>query len=170
MTALLLERRTAVSRWGFKGPQAGAWLAARGLELPAAPNTVVIGAADDLLIARLGGAEFFIEAAEGAATAQLASSLGAPPPGVYPVLREDWAFDLAGADVHEVLAQVCNVNFAALALMPRPVIMTLMVGVAVLVVPQAEPSGGRRYRIWCDPTFGPYLSEALGAVVVESGE
>jgi sarcosine oxidase subunit gamma len=170
MTARLLERRTAGSRWGFKGPQAGDWLAAQGLALPAAPNTVATGAAGNLLIARLGSAEFFIESEDGALGAELAQKLAVPPSGVYPVLREDWAFALAGADVHEVLAQVCNVNFAALALEPVPVIMTLMVGVAVLVVPQAAPSGARRYRIWCDPTFGPYLSEALGAVVVESGE
>jgi hypothetical protein len=43
--------------------------------------------------------------------------------------------------------------------------MTLMLGVAVLVVPCSE----RQLRIWCDPTFGPYLSESLGAVVTESG-
>jgi hypothetical protein len=46
--------------------------------------------------------------------------------------------------------------------------MTLMIGVAVLVVPE-NTAGGRRYRIWCDPTFGPYLGESLGAVVLECG-
>jgi hypothetical protein len=44
----------------------------------------------------------------------------------------------------------------------------------VLVVPQdgasAEGAAGERhYRIWCDPTFGPYLGESLGAVVIECG-
>jgi sarcosine oxidase, subunit gamma len=52
--------------------------------------------------------------------------------------------------------------------------MTLMIGVAVLVVPQGlEPgqgaAGERQYRIWCDPTYGAYLGESLGAVVVECG-
>jgi sarcosine oxidase subunit gamma len=98
---------------------------------------------------------------------------------VYPVLREDWAFRLGGDQVHDVLAQVCNVNFAALPLASRPVIMTLMIGVAVLVVPQSvggrDGAAGqigaaeRHYRIWCDPTFGPYLGESLGAVVIECG-
>jgi hypothetical protein len=87
---------------------------------------------------------------------------------VYPVLREDVEFALAGDAVHEVLAQVCNVNFAALSLDSRPVIMTLMIGVAVLVVPQSLVHG-RRYRIWCDPTFGHYLGESLGKVVVDCG-
>jgi sarcosine oxidase subunit gamma len=72
-----------------------------------------------------------------------------------------------------VLAQVCNVNFAGLALDSHPVIMTLMLGVAVLVVPQGPHIAGRdserRYRIWCDPTFGPFLGEAVGGVIVESG-
>jgi hypothetical protein len=30
-------------------------------------------------------------------------------------------------------------------------------------------AAGRRYRIWCDPTFGPYLGSSLGGVVVECG-
>jgi hypothetical protein len=54
--------------------------------------------------------------------------------------------------------------------------MTLMIGVAVLVVPQGVAGGGpggaaaeRHYRIWCDPTFGCYLGESLGAVVIECG-
>jgi hypothetical protein len=63
---------------------------------------------------------------------------------------------------------VCNVNFAALALDSHPVIMTLMIGVAVLAVPDGR-SEARHYRFWCDPTFGPSLSETLGALIVECG-
>ena len=84
------------------------------------------------------------------------------------MLREDFAFQLRGKGVHEVLAQVCNVNFAALDLDSHPLIMTLMTGVSVLAVPEGgaeEP----RYRFWCDPTFGPSLSETLGIVVVDCG-
>ena len=125
-------------------------------------------------MARLGAAEFFLEeSAAGTTLKRLSPSLNERPRGVYPVLREDSAFHLAGEGVHDVLAQVCNVNFAALTLDSHPVIMTLMIGVAVLVLPQAVRSGGetleRRYRIWCDPTFGPYLSESLSAVVNECG-
>ena len=63
----------------------------------------------------------------------------------------------------DVLAQVCNVNFGALG--SRPVVMTLMVGVGVLVLPQQTPDDGAIYRIWCDPSFGTYLLETLEAVV-----
>jgi hypothetical protein len=46
--------------------------------------------------------------------------------------------------------------------------MTLMIGVAVLVVPQAHEAA-RRYRIWCDPSFGQYLWSALEHIVGEAG-
>jgi sarcosine oxidase subunit gamma len=67
------------------------------------------------------------------------------------------------------------VDFGALALESNPVIMTLMVGVAVLVIPRVEHGprqfnpGARQFKIWCDPTFGAYLAESVGTVVVESG-
>ena len=84
--------------------------------------------------------------------------------GVYPVLRADAAIVLGGARATQSLAEVCNVDFAALALAGKPVVMTLMAGVAVLVLPQARDEG-TVYRIWCDPSFGSYLWETLAEVV-----
>jgi sarcosine oxidase subunit gamma len=75
---------------------------------------------------------------------------------------------LSGTGAEAMLAEVCNVNFAALQISARPVIMTLMIGVAVLVVPLAV-AGVPRYRIWCDPTYGPSLGETLRGVVEECG-
>jgi sarcosine oxidase, subunit gamma len=155
-------------RLGLKGPRAAEWLAAQGVAVPAQPNTWTHwardSAPDSALVARLGTGEFFLEDTAGSLLERLAVALDGSPAGVYPVLREDQAFRLHGEGVHDVLAQVCNVNFSALSLDSNPVIMTLMVGVAVLVVPSE-----RHFRIWCDPTFGPYLSESLGAVVIECG-
>jgi sarcosine oxidase subunit gamma len=185
MSALALTLHEHRDRLGLKGPRAAQWLAAHGIEPPAAPNTwtqpAATIAADALLVARLGHLEFFLEdGAAGITLKRLAQSLdehppGGHPPGVYPVMREDWAFHLGGERVHDALAQVCNVNFAALPLDSHPVIMTLMIGVAVLVVAQSAAGGGQgaqaehHYRIWCDPTFGPYLGESLAAVVTECG-
>jgi sarcosine oxidase subunit gamma len=175
MSALALERCRQRVRLGLKGPRAAEWLAAQGIVLPAAPNTWAAGTgADALLVARLGQSEFFLEGDTAATTLQrLALSLNGRLPGVYPVLREDWGFDLGGEGVHDVLAQVCNVNFAALAPDSHPVIMTLMIGVAVLVVAQGGAAGQgaceRRYRIWCDPTYGEYFAEVLATVVNECG-
>jgi sarcosine oxidase, subunit gamma len=172
MSAVMLEVEERRDRLGLKGPRAAEWLVDRGIAVPMTPNSwcssTAGGSSQDLLVARLGTTEFFLEEIGGAPLQGLGPALAANPPGVYPVLREDSAFQLSGEGVHDVLAQVCNVHFAALNLDSRPVVMTLMIGVAVLVVPQGSDSG-RRYRIWCDPTFGPYLSETLGMVVTESG-
>jgi sarcosine oxidase, subunit gamma len=169
MSELALDRCRQRGLLGLKGPRAAEWLVTLGIVLPRAPNSWSLSEESDtgaLLVARLGQSEFFLEEdSAGAALKRLSPSLERRPPGVYPVLREDWGFTLAGERVHEVLAQVCNVNFAGLQLDSHPVIMTLMIGVAVLVVPQS----GRRYRIWCDPTFGPYFAESLGAVVNDCG-
>jgi sarcosine oxidase subunit gamma len=183
MSAPVLERCRQKVRLGLKGPEAAEWLAAQGIVVPAAPNTWVRSeestGADALLVARLGQSEFFLEdGAAGATLRRLSPSLNRCLPGVYPVLREDWGFNLGGARVHDVLAQVCNVNFAALPPDSHLVIMTLMIGVAVLVVPQsgaaghgaaAQGAGERRYRIWCDPTYGEYFAASLGTVVNECG-
>ena len=168
-------------RFGLKGPSAVQWLTAHGLSVPAAPNTWVGEevptdtslAKDMLLVARLGSSEFFLEDREGGARLRnldpgVAGSPANYPAGVYPVLRQDAAFLLSGEGSLDVLAQVCNVNFGELALESNPVIMTLMVGVAVLVISQVI-SGARQFKIWCDPTFGAYLAESVGTVVIESG-
>jgi sarcosine oxidase, subunit gamma len=173
MSALALKLHQHRDRLGLKGPRAAEWLAAQGIVLPATPNTWTHSeetfAADPLLVARLGQLEFFLEdGMAGTTLKRISPSWDEHPPGVYPVLREDWAFHLGGERVHDVLAQVCNVNFAALSLDSHPLIMTLMIGVAVLVVPQSV-AAERHYRIWCDPTFGPYLGESLGAVVIDCG-
>jgi len=168
-------------RFGLKGPTAAQWLLAHGLSVPTAPNTWTgeVGLTntspvnDTLLVARLGSSEFFLEDREGGATLRNLDPgvTGSPanyPAGVYPVLRQDAAFLLSGEGSLDVLAQVCNVNFGEVVLESNPVIMTLMVGVAVLVIPQVI-LGARQFKIWCDPTFGTYLAESVGTVVVESG-
>lgn len=161
-------------RFGLKGPRAAAWLETHGITVPAAPNSwtqpdATPGQDAAPLVARLGSAEFFLEDVAGATFLRdIEPQAEAHPPGVYPVLRQDAAFLLAGARVHDALAQVCNVNFADIAVHARPVVMTSMIGVSVLVVP-GETDGVRRYRIWCDPTFGVYLGESLEAVVIECG-
>lgn len=187
MNALEFRRRTPRARCGLKGPRAAAWLESLGIAPPSSPNTWTTSPAsaaagapgatpdDALLVARLGSSEFFLEDGVGLTELRRVEPLGriehdpaAHPPGVYPVLRADAAFLLSGQGSLDVLAQVCNVNFGDLALDSRPLIMTLMIGVAVLVVPQVW-GAECRYRIWCDPTFGHFMGESIGMVVRESG-
>jgi len=185
MSALEFGSRDGLERLGCKGARAAEWLRGLGIEVPASPNTWCGGGGggggaegDDgaaPLVARLGSSEYFLEDAAGSARLRAAAEgLLAPEVGVYPVLRADTAFALSGDGSLDVLTQCCSVNFAALELAARPVIMTLMLGVAVLVVPQPAAVVPQRaeaasYRIWCDPTFGAFLEESVGMIVVDCG-
>ncbi len=185
MSDLRLTTCSIRARLGLKGPGAEQWLAARGLPVPPAPNSWTGAAhADDpaVWVARLGASEFFLEDHAGGTMLRGIDPAEALAPGVYPVLREDASFLLTGLASLEVLAQVCNIDFGGLPMEARPVILTSMIGVSVLVAPQiagaptlgayAERGGvraPRQYRIWCDPSFGPYLEESLGTVVKECG-
>jgi sarcosine oxidase subunit gamma len=149
-------------RAGVKGPNAADWLAARGVPVPDAPNTW-LPLAEGGVIGRLAYTEFFVE---GCAALDLERAAREAPAGVYPVLRRDTGLVLSGSAALDVLAQTCNVNFAALALDERPLVMTSMIGVSVLVIPERR-AGGTAYRIWCDPTYGPYLARTLHAIATE---
>jgi sarcosine oxidase subunit gamma len=165
--ALWLRESSEARRFGLKGLRAAELLHQRGFEVPTRANTWAPLRAQDRddspnLIARLGHTEFFLETADATAD-ELERSL-AGEPGVYPVLRQDSAFVLGGPRATDALAEVCNVDFAALAPAEKQVVMTLMAGVAILALPQATDDG-IIHRIWCDPSFGPYLWETLAEVV-----
>jgi sarcosine oxidase subunit gamma len=153
-------------RFGVKGPRAADLLRQLDLAVPDLPNHwSPLREHDESwdVIARLGSTEFFIdESGDARGIAALEKLTGEGIPGAYAVLREDFAVILGGPLAHDVLAQVCNVNFAALP--EHAVVMTLMIGVAVLVMPR-ETAGGRVYRIWCDPSFGSYLKSELEQMV-----
>jgi sarcosine oxidase, subunit gamma len=174
VSTLTFERNVACARLGLKGPRAGDWLSGQGVALPQSSNRWISSADEGtagatLLIARLGSSEFFLEGSAASGRLQaMAASLAGYPTGVYPVLREDWSFMLQGDTLNEALAQICNVDFAGLNLETRPVIMTLMMGIAVLAVPD-KPAAGRRCRLWCDPSFGPFFENSFGEVVRECG-
>jgi sarcosine oxidase subunit gamma len=157
-------------RVGVKGPRAAEALKQLGLAVPTRPNCWAPMRDQDRddswnVVGRLGFTEFFVEErGEAAGVAALEQLTAENFAGAYPVLREDLGLVLGGDRVTEVLAQVCNVNFNALDIGQRPIVMTLMVGVSVLVLPQQQLDGAI-YRIWCDPSFGTYLWETLEEVV-----
>lgn len=151
-------------RFGVKGAGAAALLTELGLSVPKRSNSwAPLRQSDrddsDNVIARLGSTEFFVEG-DVAAIDALEARCTQGVAGAYPVLREDAALVLGGADAKHALAQVCNVNLTALDIASKPVVMTLMIGVGVLVLPQLTERGPI-YRIWCDPSFGPYLQSEL---------
>jgi sarcosine oxidase subunit gamma len=159
-----LEQVTNLARMGLKGPNAAAWLQQQGIALPERPNAwCATGDDEQDICVRLGTSEFLLERADGNSLRRLQAEIATHIPGVYPVLREDCAFVIAGDAADDVLAQMCNVNFAAVGAQAHEAVMTLMIGVAVTVVPQGN-AARRRYRIWCDPTFGGYLWSSLNEV------
>ncbi|MFN7779641.1 MAG: hypothetical protein ACK5RK_12340 [Betaproteobacteria bacterium] len=111
------------------------------------------------------------EARLAALAAALATQVAEATPDLYPVLRADCALELSGPRANELLLQSCNVNFAPLAraatAIAGPLALTQMVGVSVTVLPQRGGDDAIRYRIWCDPSFGPYLVSTLQDIATD---
>jgi sarcosine oxidase subunit gamma len=158
MSAIAFENVSRTPRAGVKGPGAAAWLASLDLPVPRAPNSWL--PLPGGLIARLGLNEFLVEGPE---AAKLAAPLA---PGIYPVLRQDTALVLKGARLNELLLETCSVDFGALDLAARPVVLTSMAGVGVTVIPGKE-DGMPCCRIWCDGTYGEWFYETLTGVAGE---
>ena len=157
---------SARRRTGFKGPAAAAWLQQQSVPIPAQPNQWTALPAPGL-VARLGRNEFLIEDGEGGANCAMLEGLPIPP-RVYPVLRQDAELVLVGRRAGELLLQTCSIDFAALDASTRPVVLTTMVGVGVTVAVEAREAA-RRYRIWCDGTYGAYLWTTLVEVARDLG-
>lgn len=154
-------------RVGLKGPGAAAWLADRGVPVPAEPNRWA-PLPDGGLVARLARSEFLVEDGFGGGpVAELAQRLQVGP-GVFPVPRQDCALALTGSAVAELLVQTCNVDFAAQDPAAHAVTLTSMVGVSITAL--RNSAGGRdAWRLWCDGTMGPYLWETLTGIARELG-
>jgi sarcosine oxidase subunit gamma len=153
-------------RMGVKGRGAAAWLVEQGVLAPDAPNTWQ-PLPEGGFIARLGLTEYLIE---DGFTGRISARLAHVEPGVrvYPVLRQDLALGLCGEALYELLLQTCNVNFRALDLQTRPVVLTSMAGVAITVLP-GERLGLPYYRVWADGTYGTYMWTTLAGIAAELG-
>jgi len=159
---------SCLDKAGIKGPEAARWLESLGIAVPAQANAWT-GLPGGGVIARLGRTEFFLEdGATGDTASQVRDALGTGNAGVYPVIRQDAGIALVGRRVNELLVQTCNVNFQELGSASRTVVMTMMVGVAVLVIRQ-DYQNLPGFRIWCDPTYAPYLWETLVGIAAELG-
>lgn len=167
-TRLGITDLSFLTRFGVKGAGAVDWLTSQGIPVSDRSNTWQ-PLANGGIVARLGLSEFLIEDSLHSSFApHLAEACQMPPARVYPVLRQDLAIGLCGDRVNDLLRQTCSVNFRALSLGDRPVVLTSMVGVAVTITP-GECSGLPCYRIWCDGTFGRYLWRTLLMIAIELG-
>ena len=151
-------------RFGLKGPGAAAWLAEAGVPLPSAPNQFVFLPQGGFVL-RLGMTEYLIESPDAAWVADL--SQRPRTAGVYLVLRQDAALMLSGEQLSSLWVQVCNVDLRRLH-EGLTVVLTSMAGVGVTVLAVDRPQGPL-FHVWCDGTFGPYLSETLCGIAEELG-
>ena len=150
-------------RFGCKGRGAVEWLGAQDLTVPASPNSWVMTGESTIL--RLGDSEFLIES-----TADVVNKIKSLPreAAVYPVLRQDCAFEFGGAQVENLLRQVCSMHFEALNLTVQPIILTSMIGVSVIILPKQD-QGRPNFRVWADNTYGFYLWNTLLGIGNELG-
>jgi sarcosine oxidase subunit gamma len=156
LKAVALADFSFLPRFGLKGPFAEQWLESQTMAPPAKANgwTSLPGAG---VIARLGRSEFFLEdGVAGDTVGAIRTALGTGAPGVYPVIRQDAGFVLAGMRANELLVQTCNVNFEEFGPEEGIAVMTQMIGVSVLAI-RTNREQVPCYRLWCDPTFAPYF-------------
>lgn len=150
-------------RVGLKGSGAAGWLAEQGVPVPERANTWVAGPGG-ALIARLGETEFLLENTSGAGPAVLVGqALLRPPANVYPVLRQDAALLLWGEHAAEVLLETCSIDFDEVSADRSELVLTSMVGVSVLILPTKGSLPA--YRIFADPSLGPYLWKTLLEII-----
>lgn len=161
--AIWIADHSLQPRFGCKGHGAADWLEKQGFSVPANPNSWVMTAETTIL--RLGNSEFLIESA--ADVVNKAKSLPREA-SVYPVIRQDCAFELGGTEVDKLLRQVCSLHFEALNLTAQPIILTSMIGVSVIILPKQEQAH-THFRIWADNTYGFYLWNTLLGIGNELG-
>jgi len=163
-------------RVGCKGPAAERWLSEQGIAVPSGANRFSLDARG-LLSARLATSEFLFEAMLAEATSTLAPAkraleLAEMPPGVYPVLRQDFVIELRGPEVHDLFAQTCAVDLMPLeresTAAAGPVVLTSMIGVGVVIACRPDADGAR-FTIWSDPSYSHYFWTQLLAIATDLG-
>ena len=161
--AIWIADRSLQPRFGCKGRGAAEWLEKQEFTVPDRPNSWVMTA--ETAILRLGDSEFLIESTE-----DVVNKIKSLPreASVYPVLRQDCAFEFGGAQVENLLRQVCSLHFEALNLKTRPIVLTSMIGVSVMILPKQD-QGRPIFGVWADNTYGFYLWNTLLGIGNELG-
>lgn len=156
----------AGARLGFKGPRAAEFAATLGAL--AAPNRAT-ALAGGVHLLRLGFGEFVLDAstaADDGALADLRTRIAAAGAGVVDVIREDAALLLHGPRVRDLLLQACAVDLAAPDADDDTVVMTQVIGVAV-VATRHRLGGALAVRLLADPTWLPYLRHELCVIAAD---
>lgn len=174
MSALQLETVHGRRRVGCKGPAAESWLATHGIRVPRAANSYEVDETG-VLAARLATSEFLLESTQTASDEPIGSlrnalHSGEYPKGVYPVLRSDFVLEISGVRSDELFLQTCAVDVAPVARASTasmgPIVMTSMIGVAVVLACRQTP-GSPRFTVWSDPSYSTYFHTQLQAIAAD---
>ena len=162
---LKLVDLSLLSRWGVKGREALAWLAAQGATAPTQDNRVA-RQSDGSLIARLSPGEALVLASVRDARAAVAAAIEALPPegrgACYPVPRRDshcW-FVACGTDTPRMLTKLCGVDLADESFSDGSVAQTSLARLSAIVI-RNDFSRGTAFSILADSASAEFLWECL---------
>jgi sarcosine oxidase gamma subunit len=165
-TAIQLDHLGVLPRLALKGPEVARWLRDQTVAVPR-DILSVIPIAGDARIARLGPAEFLIEASPGSdLVSRLRSSLSPLSSGIFLAARCDATFVLSGSDARSVLAQTCGIDFRV-PLSDR-VVFSRVAGVSCGILPEVLDTA-IAYRLWVELSYSAYLWDTLADIVTELG-
>lgn len=157
---------SALDRFGVKGHNAQNWLNDQGIDTPKTANTW-LKTGMGLLVLRLGASEFLLEdSMNGSCCAALYTKANDYVEGVYPVARFDASFALSGSASLDLLSEVCSLDLAPSVLPNDAVLMTQVAGISATILLQTLDEKPV-YRIWCDGTYGEFMSDVLQEIACE---
>lgn len=160
-----LADASALARLVVKGAGAQAFLEREQIAIP--PEIFQVRPlASGGIIARTGGAEFFLEdGCRGTLVSRLDSMLDSVGSETYRVVRQDASILLAGSRAAEVFLQTCGYDFR------KPgdqLVMTRVAGVSCSMLHRTI-NRVETFQLWMDPSFGAYLWEQLSEIAKELG-
>ncbi len=162
---VVLRDLSTMPRTGFKGADSPAWLEARGVVLPPAPN-LATKQADGSLVARLAPAEFLILGAlngDSAATDRLDSAWTIDSAGFcFQLPRRDshaW-LHLSGHKVTAMFAKICGVDLRTKAFANLAIAQTSVARLSAIVI-RDDLGNIPSYHLLADSASAIYLWESL---------
>lgn len=160
-----LADSSALGKLVLKGPGAEGLLQRQQIPIPGEIFQVA-NLAGGGLVARTGGAEFFLEdGCRGTLVSRLDSMLDSGGSGAFRVVRQDASILLSGSRANEVFLQTCGHDFRNPG---DSMVMTRVAGVSCSILHRAIGGVGT-FQLWMDGSFGGYLWETLLEIASELG-
>ena len=162
---VVLRDLSTLPRTGFKGLESPAWLEARGVVLPPAPN-LAAKQADGSLVARLAPGEFLILgplSGDSDTTDRLDNAWSIDSAGLcFQLPRRDshaW-LHLSGNKVTAMFAKICGVDLRAKAFANLAIAQTSVARLSAIVI-RDDRGDVPSYHLLADSASATYLWESL---------